>query len=487
MAAPRSLRELLEALEGAGQLRRVKAPLSPVLEIPAALRMAMRSRGPALLFENVRGHPGWRVAGNLFGAPGRVELALGTRDLEAIGWRLVSAAWRPPPLGLREKLRGLAGVLDMARYAPKLVGRAAFEEVVLEGGEARLSRLPLFKCWPRDGGRYITFGQTYILDPATGVANIGVYRLMELDDKRLAVHWQLHKRGRHAYLESIRRGGEARVAIVIGGDPAAMLVGAMPVPYPLDKLLFAGLMAGRGVEVYRLPSGIPVPASAEVVIEARVDPRGEAVEGPFGDHWGYYDGPSPGWPVAVVERIWMRSDPIYVGTVVGKPVMEDAYIGKAAEAIFKPVIRTLLPEVVDLNFPVHGVFQGMLIVSIRKTYPGQAKKVMMALWGLGQTSLTKIIVVVDEDVDPRDPGQVAWAVSANVDPQRDVLVVPAAHTDQLDPAAPAPGYGSKLGIDATRKLPEENNGRPWPPEVEPDPEVDARVRRILEGEGIRLD
>ncbi|ABM81274.1 menaquinone biosynthesis decarboxylase [Hyperthermus butylicus] len=484
MQAPRDLREFLEVLEERGELRRIREPLSPVLEIPAVLRRVMERRGPALLFENVKGYPGWRVAGNIFGSLERIKLALGVENLEEIGWRLVSQAWRQPPMTLGGKLRSLKEVMDLGRYTPRLVRRAAFQETVVEGEKVDVSSIPAFKSWPRDGGRYITFGQVYTVDPATGVTNIGVYRVMLRPPRELVIHWQLHKRGRHAYLEAAKRGEPLPVAVVVGSDPAAMLAGVMPVPYPLDKLLFAGVMAGRGVEVYRLPNGVPVPASSELVLEGYVEPGRLSEEGPFGDHWGYYDKPTEKFPVMTVERMWIRSNPVYVGTVVGKPVLEDAYIGKAVERIFLPVIRTLLPEVVDINMPEYGVFQGVAIVSIRKTYPGQAKKVMMALWGLGQMALTKIIIVVDEDINVHDLNQVLWAVAAHVDPQRDVVVVPGTHTDQLDPATPVPGYGSKLGIDATRKLPEEYGGKAWPEEVEPDPQVEEEAAKVLEKLGL---
>ncbi|GAB6148173.1 UbiD family decarboxylase [Stetteria hydrogenophila] len=478
------LRGFLEALEERGELLRVREPLSPVLEIPELLRQLALRRGPAVLVESVRGHDGWRVAGNLFASLERVKLALGLERLEEAGERMVSALWRPPPTSLAGKISALRDVADLGRYTPRRTGRAAFEHEVLEGGDVDLSGIPAFKTWPKDGGRYITFGQVYTRDPATGVTNIGVYRVMITGRREAVVHWQLHKRGRMAYLEAGRRGERLPVAVVIGGDPAAMLAGVMPAPYPVDKLLFAGILAGRGVSVYRLPSGILVPSKAEVVIEGYVEPGREAGEGPFGDHWGYYDRPTHSFPVVEVERVWLRRDPIFVGTVVGKPALEDAYIGKAVERVFLPIIRTVLPEVVDVNFPEYGVFQGLMIVSIRKSYPGHAKKVMMALWGLGQTALTKIIIVVDEDVDVHDLNQVIWAVSANVDPQRDVVVIPGAHTDHLDPATPTPGYGSKLGIDATRKLPEEYGLREWPEEVEQDPGVAERVSRLLERLGV---
>ncbi len=477
MPAARSLRELISLYEERGLLRRVRVPLSPVLEIPEVLRRVSSRGGPAVLFEEVRGHPGWRLVGNLFGTLERIRLALGVERLEEVGERLVEPLSGPPPLGLGEKLRSLRGVIDLGRYSPRLVRRPGFRETVLEGDEVDLGKLPLVKQWPGDGGRYITFGQVYTVDPARGVTNIGVYRAMLRGKRELVVHWQMHKRGRLAYREASERGEPLPVAIVVGSDPATMLAGVMPVPYPMDKLFFAGVMAGRGVEVYRLPNGVPVPASAEVVLEGYVEPGRLAEEGPFGDHWGYYDRPHEKFPVMTVERLWMRRDPIWVATVVGKPPMEDAALGKAVERVFLPLLRTLLPEVVDIEMPVYGVFQGMAIVSIRKMYPGHGKKVIAALWGLAQLSLTKIIIVVDHDIDVHDINQVIWAVSAHVDPQRDVVVLPHSHTDQLDPATPTPGYGSKLGIDATRKLPEEYGGKEWPREVEPDPET---VRRIDE-------
>ena len=484
MPAVRDLRELLRVYEEKGELRRVRTPLSPVLEIPEVLRRVMQRRGPAVLFEEVKGFPGWRIAGNLFGSLDRIKLALGVEKLEDIGERLVSLAWRSPPLSIVEKLRSLRDILDLGRYAPRGVRRPSFSEEVIEGDKVNVESLPAIKQWPRDGGRYITFGQVYTVDPVTGVTNIGVYRVMIRGPRELVVHWQMHKRGRLAYSLASERSEKLPIAVVVGSDPATMLTGVMPVPYPMDKLLFAGIMAGRGVEVYKLPNGVLVPANAEVVIEGWVEPGKTAPEGPFGDHWGYYDTPHEGFPVITVERMWKKSNPVFPVTVVGKPPMEDAALGKAVERVFLPVLRTLLPEIVDINLPEYGVFQGIAIVSIHKRYPGHAKKVMMALWGLGQMALTKIIIVVDHDVDVHDINQVLWAVSAHVDPQRDVVVVPGTHTDQLDPATPTPGYGSKLGIDATRKLPEEYGGKEWPAEVEPDPETARRVDEIWASLGL---
>ena len=473
-----NLRDYLGALEENNDLVKVDAELSPVLEIPEFLRQVMLRNGPAVLFNKVKGHPGWRVAGNLFGSLERIKLALGLERLEEAGWRLVRDLWRKPPYTLTEKVRAVKSLMDLSGYLPRKTGLAAFKDIVVEGSDVNLYGLPAFKTWPRDGGRYFTFAQTVTVNPETGSASIGVYRLMIKSPRELVIHWQLHKRGRLNYLESRGR-DRIPVAVVLGGDPAFMLTGVMPVPHPMDKYLFAGALAGRGISVYELPNGIPVPAGAEVVLEGYVDPERTSGEGPFGDHWGYYDRPVHSFPVMRVERIWMREDPIFVGTIVGKPPLEDAWIGKAVERVFLPILRTVVPEIVEVNFPVYGVFQGMMIVSIRKRYPGQGKKVMNALWGLGQTSLTKIIVVVDEDIDPHNIDQVIWAVSSHVNPQRDVLVISDAHTDHLDPATPIPGYGGKLGIDATRKFREENDWRDWPEEVKQDPNVEEAMRKLV--------
>ena len=475
----RDLREFLESLEERGLLKRVNVELSPVLEIPEVLRRVAGCMGPALLFERVKGYPGWRVAVNLFGTLERIKLALGVERLEEVGERLVGLVTRPPPTSLAEKLRGLKDIASLSSYMPKVVRRAEFEYEVWEGEKVDVLRLPVFKCWPRDGGRYLTFAPTYLPDPVKRVMNIGLYRLMVKGPRLLVVHWQMHKRGQQAQWVALEKGvEELPAAVVIGGPPAAILVGAMPVPYPMDKLLFAGVLGGRNIEVYKLPNGVLVPSTAEVVIEGYVDPNSLFEEGPFGDHYGYYDKPTRLFPGFYIERIWVRKDPIYVGTCVGKPLMEDAGIGKAVERIFLPLLKLMLPEIVDINLPAHGLFHGIAIVSIRKRYPGHAKKVMMALWGLSQMSLTKIIIVVDHDINVHDMGQVMWAIAAHVDPQRDMVIIPNTHADELDPSTPIPGYGSKLGVDATRKLSEEYGGKEWPEEVEQDPSIVEKIDRI---------
>lgn len=466
------LREYLEFLESRGMLRRVKATVDPVLEIPEILRRVMYRRLGAVVFENVKGSPGFRVAGNLFCDIEAVRESLGVERLEEIGWRLFEPLQGPPPLGLGEKIKSFREVLALGRYMPRKARRAGFTENVLEGGEAGFSRIPAFKLWPKDAGRYLTYALVHVRDPVKGVMNMGVYRVMIAGEREGVVHWQIHKRGMQAQQDASERGENLLpAALVVGSDPGTMLTGAMPVPYPIDKHLFAGVVRGEGLPVYRLPNGVDVPANAEIVMEGYIDLGDLREEGPYGDHFGYYDKPSRPFPTFKLERLWFRDNPIYYGSVTGKPPLEDVVIGKFAERIFLPAIQTLLPEVVDVHLPPYGVFQGMAFVSIKKRYPGHGKKVMLALMGLGQLSLTKIIVVVDHDIDVQDVNQVIWAVSSHTDPQRDVLVVPNSHADELDPSTPTPMYGSKLGIDATRKLPEEYGGREWPEEVSPDPET----------------
>ncbi len=461
---------------------RITEPLSPDLEIPAAMRLAARNRGPALLFEEVRGYPGWRIAGNIFATLDRIRLALGVEKLESIGERLVEFVWRAPPRGFREKLRGAQKLLEFSGYAPKYTRSAAFRDNVVEKPRDLRSILPGLRQYRCERSPYLTYPLIVIKHPDTGVTTMSVYRVMIRGDG-LVLHWQLHKRGMQAYHEWVEHGAkEIPAAIVLSADPATLLAGAFPAPYPLDKFFFTGILRGEGLELYRLENGVEVPANAEVVIEGYVT-RELVEEGPFGDHWGYCDKPRRRFPLMRVTRIYYRRDPIVYATSVGKPVLEDAAIGKAVERIFLPVLRTLLPEIVDINLPEHGVFQGLAIVSIRKRYPGHAKKVMSALWGLGMMSLTKIIIVVDHDVNVHDVNEVIWAVSAHVDPQRDVVVMPGTVTDELDPAVPTPGYGSKLGIDATRKLPEENAGAEWPEELSEDEDLLRRVGEVLRRHG----
>ncbi|MEM3640012.1 MAG: UbiD family decarboxylase [Fervidicoccaceae archaeon] len=474
------LRSYIEWLKSKEELVEVNNPLSPDLEIPALLRKLMYAGGPAVLLNKIEGYDGWRVAGNLFSSIRVIRQALSVEKLEDIGERLIPMQLIQPPLSLLEKMKATGELFRTSKYLPSKTSHADFESNILEKDDNPLEKIPFFRTWPKDGGKYATFPIVITRDPVLGVLNMGVYRMMILDGGRAVIHWQIHKRAAMAHSAALEKGvDELPVAVVIGSDPGTMLAAVSPVPYPIDKALFAGVLRGRGIELYELPNSIPVPSNAEIVIEGKVQLRNLSSEGPFGDHWGYYDKPTEKYPIFSVDRVYFRDNPIYYGSVTGLPVLEDGVIGKAIERIFKPIMKLLLPEIVEVNYPPEGVFQGMLIVSIKKRYPGQAKKVMSALWGLGQSSLTKIIIVVDDDVDPRDIGKVIWAISSNVNPSRDILIIGNSHSDALDPANISPSYGGKLGIDATRKLPEENYGREWPEMVKEDEAVLAKISGIL--------
>ena len=465
--AIKDLRQYLELLKSDNCLKKVGVSVNPVLEIPEILRRVMYRKGPAVLFENIEGHPGWKVAGNLFCSIEILKRAYGVERLEEIGERLIKPVFEPPSTTMTGKLKALGDVIGFGKFTPKKVRKGPVLERVLENPS--LLDIPAFKSWPLDGGRYLTYPLVFTWDPERKITNIGVYRVMILDEKRGVIHWQIHKRGRMAFDKTKEMGQKMKVAIAIGGDPGLLLTGASPIPYPMDKLLFAGFVRGEGIEVIDI-DGMLLPAHAEAILTGFVDTGELHEEGPFGDHFGYYDKPEEKYPVFHLEKVFMRKDPIYFGSVVGLPPLEDAVIGKAIERIFLPLVKMIFPEIVQINLPEYGMFQGLAIVSIKKRFPGHARKVMMGLWGTGQFSLTKGIVVVDHDVNPHSLNDVIFAVSANVDPQRDVAIIPNTHADVLDPSTRYAGLGSKLGIDATRKWKEET-GKEWPKLVEPDPET----------------
>ena len=460
------LRGFLEELERRGELRKVKAPVSVELEVAEILRRVARG-GPALLFENLEGFEGWRLAGNLFSKLERVKLALGVSRLEEAGERFTKLAKGPPPLTLGEKVRTLREAASFGKYLPKM-SKAPWKGN--EWSEPDLEKVPAIRTWPKDAGRFFTFPIVITRDPETGIHHFGVYRMQIMGKALTGMHWHVHKRGA-AYYE--KHGVEMPVAVAVGVDPAVAFTAVAPVPEGIDSYLFAGVMAGRPVQVTRGENGLLIPSSAELVMEGVVPPGETRIEGPFGDHMGYYTPPAP-FPVFRVERMYTREDPIFHATVVGYPWLEDAVLGKAVERVFLPFVRMLMPEVVDLNLPEYGLFHGLAIVSIRKRYPGHARQVAMGLLGLGQFSLTKMVVVVDHDVDVHDLNQVMYAVASTVDPQRDVQIVENAVADELDHASVAPRLGGKMIVDATRKLREEI-GRDWPEPVSPDPEVAKRV------------
>ena len=460
------LREYVESLEEIDQLRRIKTRVSVDLEIAEILRRVMyKNEGPAVLFENVEGYK-IPVLGNAFGSLRRLKIALDMENFEEIGERMSALTRLKIPQGLLNKFKMLPKLSEIADYGPKNVNSGPITEVI-ETSNPSLDILPIIKSFPKDSGRFITFGITVTKNPETQIRNMGVYRLQVIDSKKAIMHWQIHKRGALHYEMNKENSQKTEVAIVIGADPATVFSAVAPVPEGLDKFLFAGITRKKGIDLVKCRTiDVEVPVTAEIVLEGYVDPSELNVEGPFGDHTGYYTPPEP-FPTFTLTGIMMRKNPIYLTTVVGKPILEDAYIGKVIERSFLPLVRLFQPEVVDFSMPPAGWFQGLAIVSIKKRYPGQAKKVMMGLWGMGQLSLTKILIVVDQDVNVHDMNDVIWAVTTRADPKRDTMLIDNAPTDTLDPASPLLNLGSKMGIDATKKMKEEGYERPIQEEAVP--------------------
>ena len=471
MAPPADLREWIALLEREGELVRVAAEVDPHLEVTEIVGRTIRSGGPALLFERPKGSEHALLV-NQFGTERRMCLALGVERLDDAAQKLADVLELQPPQGLAEKIRGLRQLKSIADSPPKTVRRGACQEVVLRGDEVDLRRLPVQTCWPGDAGPFITLPAVITRDPRDGRRNVGMYRMQVLGPRATAMHWQLHKDGRADYLAA---DGRMEVAVALGLDPVSTYAASAPLPKHVDELMFAGLLRGEPVEVVAgVTVDLEVPASAEIVLEGYVE-RGElADEGPFGDHTGYYTPVEP-FPVFHVTAMTMRRGAIYPSIVVGKPPQEDAWLGKATERIFLPAVRATVPEIVDYDLPVAGAFHNCCIVSIRKAYPGHARKVMHAIWGLGMLSLTKAVIVVDAHVDPHDYEQVAFYAGANVDPKRDVVLTEGP-LDHLDPAPERQFVGGKLGIDATAKWPEEG-ARPWPQEIEMSAQIKELVTR----------
>jgi 4-hydroxy-3-polyprenylbenzoate decarboxylase len=463
-----SLHEYVNALDDIGELRKIKTPVSADLEVAEILRRLMyKSNQPAILFENVEGHK-YPILGNAFGSIDRLKLALNLDDFTEIGERITMMSKMRVPSSIFGKLKMLPKLTEIADYGPKQVESGPVNEVILTENEASLALLPITKSFPLDAGRFITFGITVTKNPETEIQNLGVYRLQVLGGKKAIMHWQVHKRGALHYQLNKDENKRTEVAIVIGADPATIFSAIAPVPEGMDKYFFAGITRKKGVKLIKCKTvDIQVPAASEIVLEGYVDPNEINIEGPFGDHTGYYTPPEP-YPTFTLTGMMMRHDPIFLTTVVGKPILEDAYIGKVIERSFLPLIRMFHPEVTDFSMPPSGWFQGLAIIAIRKRYPGQAKKVMMGLWGMGQLSLTKIIVVVDDDVNIHNMNEVIWAVTTRSDPKRDVILIENTPTDTLDPASPLINLGSKMGIDATKKTLEEGYMRPIQQEVLPD-------------------
>ena len=449
-----SLGEYIDALENAGELKRVKAKVSPNLEVAEIMRRLMyKGDRPAVLFENVEGST-MEILGNAFGTMRRLEIALETDDFAEIGKRITELTRMKMPVGMLNKLKMLPKLSEISEYGPKYADNGPVTEVI-ETDKASLNSMPVLKSFAGDADRFITFGLTVTKHPDTEIRNFGVYRIQIIDDRHAIMHWQTHKRGAQHYKMRMEQNKKIEVAIVIGTDPATIFSAVAPVPEGMDKYIFSGITRKKGVKLVKCRTvDLEVPANAEIVLEGYVDANDLRMEGPFGDHTGYYTPPEP-FPTFTLTCIMRRRQPIYLTTVVGKPILEDAYIGKVIERSFLPLIQIFHPEVVDFSMPASGWFQGLAIISIKKQYPGQAKKVMMGLWGMGQLSLTKMFIVVDSEINVHDINEVIWAITTRADPARDTVIINNTPTDTLDPASPLVNLGSKLGIDATTKWKEE--------------------------------
>lgn len=469
-----SLGEYVDKLDEAGELKRVSTEVSTDLEIAEILRRMMYSRnGPALLFENVKGF-NIPVLGNAFGSMKRLQLGLEMEDFSNIGNRIVDLTRMKIPSGMLNKLKMLPKLSEIGDFGPKFVDSGPVTEIQ-ESKNASFNDYPILKSFSKDAGRFITFGMTITKHPDTGIRNIGLYRIQILDDKHAIMHWQIHKRGAHHFSLSKDRNSPTQVAIVIGSDPATIFSSIAPVPEGMDKFLFSGISRKKGVKLVKCKTvDIDVPSNAEIVFEGLVDPNKLELEGPFGDHTGYYTPPDY-FPLFTLTGIMRRRKPIYLTTVVGKPILEDAYFGKVIERSFLPLIQMFQPEVTDFSMPAAGWFQGLGIISIKKRYPGQAKKVMMGLWGMGQLSLTKMFIVVDDDINVHDNDDVIWAVTTRADPKRDTIIIDNVPTDTLDPSSQLVNLGSKLGIDATTKWKEEGYQRDIQELVKVDPNTKQLV------------
>ncbi len=469
------LREFIAHLERHGQVRRISVPVSRDLEIAEITDRV--SKGPAvqnvaLLFERVEGFE-IPVLINTFGSARRMAWALGVDDLDDLSARVAKLLDLRMPGTFFEKLKKLGDLFSLAKAGPRHLSSGPCQEVV-ETGAPSLKTLPILQCWPKDAGQYITLPLVFTKDPLTGVRNVGMYRLQVLDDRTLGMHWQTHKGSAEHHREAERARQPMEVAIVLGGDPATIYTGSAPLPPGIDEIVFAGWLRGAGVEMVRCKTvDLEVPAHAEFVLEGYVDPSERRLEGPFGDHTGYYS-LARDYPVFHLTALTHRKNPVYPTIIVGRPPQEDYWLGKATERIFLPIIRLILPEVVDLNMPAEGIFHNLVIVSIKKRYPGQARKVMYALWGLGLLMLAKTIIVVSEHVNVHDLSEVAWRVTGNIDPKRDLVIIEGP-MDDLDHAALRHRYGGKLGIDATEKGPLDETAQEWPEEIAMSEEVKALV------------
>ncbi|MGN6732285.1 MAG: menaquinone biosynthesis decarboxylase [Candidatus Binatia bacterium] len=470
-----SLSEFVQVLERAGELRRITHPVKAELEIAEIADRVMKAGGPALLFENVVGK-NIPLLINAFGTIKRMALGLGVNDIEEIATKISKLIQIQPPRTFKDKIQVAGELIKLAGLPPKIVKDGACHEVIHR--EPDLNILPVLTCWPGDAGPFITLPMVFSKDPVRGTRNVGLYRMQVFDSRTTGMHWHLHKVGARHFQHHKKSVGKMDLAVCLGGDPAMIYAATAPLPDQIDEILFAGFLRNKGVELTKgVTVGIEVPANTDIVIEGYVDPSEPLRrEGPFGDHTGFYS-LADDYPVFHVTCITHRKNPVYPTTIVGRPPMEDVYLGKATERLFLPLVRVTLPEIVDMNLPIHGVFHNLAIVSIKKEYPAHARKVMHALWGLGQMMFTKILIVVDHDVNIQDLSEVTWIVGNHIDPKRDTVFLEGP-VDVLDHAAPRLGFGSKVGIDATRKWRAEGFEREWPDAITMDEKTKLYIDTI---------
>ncbi len=487
--ADKNLRDFIKRLERERELKRISAEVDVDLEITEITDRVSKKGGPALLFEKPRSARDSRSYSmplliNMLGSKRRMEMALEVSSLEEVAQRIEGLLDMRPPEGFLDKVKMLPKLAEAGSFFPKTVKTGPVKEVV-DRDNFSLAELPVMKCWPQDGGRFITFPLVVTRSPKNGRRNVGCYRMQVFDDRTTGMHWQVHKGGAEHFrwLERQGKGRRMDVAVALGADPVTMLSGILPLPEDLDEFLFAGFLRKEPVELVKCETvDLEVPAHAEIVLEGYVDLDDIRREGPFGDHTGYYS-LADNFPAFHLTCITRRKNPVYVSTIVGAPPMEDYWMGYAVERLFLPLMRKQMPEVVDMHMPAEGVFHNLIIVSIRKSYPGHARKVMNSIWGLPGAMFSKCIVVVDEDVDVHNTREVAWKALNHIDPERDIQFT-LGPVDQLEHASRLPNFGSKMGIDATHKWPSEGFAREWPDEVVMDEETRKKVDNLWASLGL---
>jgi len=481
------LQEFLKDLERKNFVHHIKEEVDcelEIAEITSRVLKKYKEKGKVLFFENVRNNKKISeipVVTNIFGSTERIKIALNVENFESIGKEILKFLKFKP--SFFEKIEMLKNLKDVSSYFPENVKNGVCKEVIINENDVDLTKFPILKLWPKDGGRFITLPMVFTKDPETGIRNVGMYRMQVFDKKTTGMHWHIHKGGAEHYRKAERTNKRLDVAVVIGCDPVSMYAATAPLPKNFDEMIFAGFLRKRSVKMVKCETiDMEVPANAEIVLEGYVNPNEKRLEGPFGDHTGYYSSVDY-YPVFHVTCITCRKNPVYAATVTGIPPMEDAYIGKATERIFLPFIKLIFPEIVDINLPVEGVFHNLCIVSIKKSYPGQAKKVMFGLWGFEQLMFTKIIIVVDENVNVQNIEEVLWVLGTRVEPKRDIIIIENAPADALEAASGFKFLSSKIGIDATIKFKEELNK-----EIEMDViEMSDEIKKIVDEKWKKLN